>query len=141
MNKFSRIVTIIIVLLAAGFLVGYFTTIKPQSDEKHKADALQQKMQSMVRDGVITAIMPTQVTVHLDQGTDAGQTKTYKATEYSGIQIGQYCLNEQSKICNLKKYFKKGDNVQLLVKGNQLVLLHREMRPKEKPPKILETQE
>lgn len=139
MRKWAVVLTIIVSLLvgAAGGFGGayYHYVVGPQKKAQEMAKRQQEELNRMVRHGEVVAVEPEKVIVHVTKAqVDQGKTKTYLISEYTSVQIGMNFVNKPGEKTDLTKWFQKGDEIDLLVKDDQAMAVHRELRPGEQVP-------
>ena len=127
--KKTNIVSLAIFILGAlvGVLGLYVVTdIIPTQKAKATAQEQQEELDSMVRQGEIAEI--TADTVKINNGEDR---LTMKANEYTTVQVGMTTKSVKGQKTDLTKSFKPGDMVDLLVKEDQVLAIHRSLKPDE----------
>jgi len=138
------IALIVIISLLVGFAGGfgggyYHYVVGPQKKAQEMAKKQQEELNKMVRHGEVVAVEPDKITVHVTKAqAEQGKTVTYRVNEYTSIQIGMGFVNKAGEKMDLSKWFQKSDQVDLLVKDGQAMVLHRELRPGEQASQSVE---
>ncbi|NMA64495.1 MAG: hypothetical protein GX964_10745 [Syntrophomonadaceae bacterium] len=116
-----------------GYLGGWFHYVKsPQIAAQKEAEQRDAEMKEMVRRGELTDVKPDRVTIKVDKGGgEIGKTVTYHVNEHSSVQIGMNFINNPGQKPDLTEYFAPGDYANLLVKDDQALVVHRELKSKE----------
>jgi hypothetical protein len=130
------IVLSLLVGVAAGFGGGYYKYVSfPKKQAVETARKQQEELQKMVRSGEAVAVDPDKITVKVEKGGgDVGQTITARTNEYTSVQVGMGFVSRPGEKLDLTKWFKAGDQVDVLYKDGQALALHRELRPGEQQP-------
>lgn len=107
-----------------------------ERDKMQEASAKQmEEMNKSVRRGTVASVASDGISIRVvGGGGDIGKTVAFKTTEYTNIQIGMKFINKPGEKTDLTKWFKVEDSVNVLVKDDRILALHRELRPGEKEP-------
>ena len=141
--RFRQTITTIILwvcCLAVGFGGGWYGAYQkhvaaPERAARELAQQQQAELDRMVRRGKAVAVKPDALTVEVKEGGgDLGKTITVRANEYTAVQIAMNFVNQPGEKTDLSKWFRAGDQVDLMVKEGQILAVHRESRPGEQPP-------
>lgn len=110
----------------------YSYTILPEKKAKEEAKKQQEDLNKMLRHGKLVSVEPDVLVIKVVKGGgDIGKTITVRSSEYTSIQVGMGFINQPGQKTNLTKWFKAGDFVDMIVKDNQVLSLHRDFRPGE----------
>jgi len=121
------VLVIAIMIFAAGYGAGWFQYVKyPQILTVREARQQHEELQKMTRYGEVVEVKPNAITIK--SGKDEG---TYTINDYTNIQISSNYVSKAGVSSDLTKYFKKGDQVDLLAKNGVAVLIHRDFRTAE----------
>lgn len=135
--KKQIIITVIIALLVGiiGFVGGWYKFIKaPELKAQKEVKAQQEQMEQMTRHGEVKEVTENTITIDIDKsGSKETGKQKYRGNEYTSIQIGMQFANQPGELLDLTQWFKKGDYVNMLVKDQQAVLIHRDLRNGEQP--------
>jgi len=135
----SLFVVSVIVPLIIGMVIGtyalgrYIYVTAPQKAQQAAAKKHEEEMNKLVRRGTIISVAPEKLSMKVEKGGgDIGKTMTYRTTEYTSIQVAMKFVNNPGQKADLTKWFKVSDNVDVLVKDDRILALHRELRSGEK---------
>ncbi|MFX4261199.1 hypothetical protein ACOBQJ_03245 [Pelotomaculum propionicicum] len=120
-----------ILIFVVGVLIGacglYLAReVIPVRNAKMIAQEQQKELDSMVRQGIAEEI--TADTIKVNTGSDVISLRT---NQYTTVQVGMTMVSAKGQKTDLTKYFKAGENIDLLVKEDQALAIHRALRPDE----------
>ena len=128
------IIVIVSLLVGAGVGYGgcYYKYVHvPQVKAREMAREQQEKINKATRHGEVVSVEPDKLTVMVEYGGgDVGQTVTYKITENTPVVIGYGYVNRPGEKADLTKYFRQGDTVHMMVKGDTILYLSKGSKSK-----------
>ena len=126
------IVFIFGVLFGAGF--GYYNYVyMPQKQTQEFARKSYEQMLDMYRAGRVVEVEKEKIKIRVEVGKyDKGKEVIFTATPQTMIQIGNEAVNTPGTPVDLRKYFARNQNVELLANPDgTMVAIHRELVPGE----------
>lgn len=123
--RFKWPLIVAITMLLFGYGIGWFQYVKyPQLKSIRDVRMQQEEINKMTRHGELVEVKADSIVVK----TDEEGTASYRINQYSSIQLGMSFVSQPGTKPDLTHFFNKGDFVDLLVKGGQAVLIHRDLR-------------
>lgn len=120
-----------ILIFVVGILIGaygvfFVKEVIPVRNAKMIAQEQQKELDSMVRQGIAEEL--TADTIKVNTGSDVISLRT---NQYTMVQVGMTMVSKKGQSTDLTKYFKTGENVDLLIKEDTALAIHRALRPNE----------
>lgn len=106
-----------ILIGASGFYIGREAIPAREA----KIITYRQQQDSLAEQGIAAATF-TSDTVTIDG-------EMFEADENTTVQVGMTIVSVDGRKTDLKEHFKPGDDIDLLFEGNQILAIHRELRP------------
>jgi hypothetical protein len=132
--KSKYFIIAILAALAVGIFLGavgywYFAIEMPHNKALALAQKQKAELESMVRTGEVVSVTPDEITIKLKESgapeqDQVGKEITYKADENTRIQPGRQVINPQGGKIDLTKCVSVGRTVNLMAKGEKIVVLH-----------------
>lgn len=126
---FTYISAVVIGIFAGALGFWYITIELPHNKALAEAERQREELERMVRTGEVISVTSDEITINVKESGEpdkdlVGKEITYLADEKTRIQPGRQVINPRGGKIDLTKCLSVGKTVNLMVKGEKIVVLH-----------------